>query len=96
MSKKCLVSGRKTAVGNRVSHANNRVKRRFEPNLQKASLMSEILRKIFHLTISTRGLRTVEKNGGLDKYLLDTPNSKLSAEAKEIKKSLLKKQKAEK
>jgi len=88
MTKRCPISGKSVLTGNTVSHANNKNRCRFLPNLQKVSLLSEKLGSILHLRISTKGLRTIEHNGGLDAYLLNTPNSKLSAEAKELKKRL--------
>lgn len=86
MTKRCPISGKTVLTGNTVSHANNKNRCRFLPNLQKVSLLSEKLGRVLHLRISTKGLRTIEHNGGLDSYLLNTPNSKLSAEAKQIKK----------
>ena len=88
MTKRCPISGKSVLAGNTVSHANNKNRCRFLPNLQKVSLLSEKLGSILHLRISTKGLRTIEHNGGLDSYLLNTPNSKLSSEAKELKKRL--------
>ena len=85
MAKRCLVTGKGVQTGNTVSHAKNRKRRRFMPNLQNVSLMSETLGNVIRLRISTRGLRTLEHNGGLDAYLLSTPNSRLTKEAKEIK-----------
>ena len=85
MAKRCLVTGKGVQTGNTVSHAKNRKRRRFMPNLQNVSLMSETLGNVIRLRISTRGLRTLEHNGGLDAYLLSTPNNRLTKEAKEIK-----------
>lgn len=76
--------------GNNVSHANNRTRRRFLPNLQVVSLLSETLGKIFKLKVTSATLRSIEHNGGLDSYLESTSNSKLTEEAKKIKKALLK------
>ncbi len=90
MAKRCLVTGKGVQTGNTVSHAKNRKRRRFMPNLQNVSLMSETLGNVIRLRISTRGLRTLEHNGGLDAYLLSTPNSRLTKEAKEIKQRLQK------
>ena len=88
MTKQCPISGKKVLAGNTVSHAHNKNRCRFLPNLQKVSLLSEKLGSILHLRVSTKGLRTIEHNGGLDAYLLNTPNSKLSDEAKAMKKRL--------
>ncbi len=90
MAKRCLVTGKGVLAGNTVSHAKNRKRRRFMPNLQNVSLLSETLGNAIHLRVSTRGLRTIEHNGGLDAYLLSTPNSRLTAEAKEIKQRIQK------
>ncbi len=77
-------------VGNNVSHANNKTKRTFMPNLQKASLLSEVLGSNVTLKVSVKGLKTIEKKGGIDTYLLGTPNSRLSSEALVIKKRIQK------
>lgn len=90
MAKRCPITGKGVQAGNTVSHAKNATRRRFMPNLQTVSLMSEILGNLVHFRISANGLRTIEHNGGLDNYLLTTPNSRLTAEAKEIKKRVLK------
>ena len=85
MAKRCPVTGKGVQTGNTVSHAKNRKRRRFMPNLQNVSLLSETLGNVIRLRVSTHGLRTIEHNGGLDAYLMSTPNSRLTAEAKEIK-----------
>ncbi len=90
MSKKCEISGTGVMSGNNVSHANNRTRRRFLPNLQVVSLLSEKLGKVFKLKICSKTLRSIEHNGGLDAYLESTSNSKLSAEAVKIKKQISK------
>ena len=86
MAKKCEISGTGVMSGNNVSHANNRTRRRFLPNLQVVSLLSETLGKVYKLRICTKTLRSIEHKGGLDAYLMGTPDSKLSEEAKKIKK----------
>ena len=90
MSKKCDISGTGVMSGNNVSHANNRTRRRFLPNLQVVSLLSEKLGKVFKLKVCSKTLRSIEHNGGLDAYLESTSNSKLSAEAVKIKKQISK------
>ncbi|OPZ76053.1 MAG: 50S ribosomal protein L28 [Alphaproteobacteria bacterium ADurb.Bin438] len=90
MSRRCIITNKGVQVGHNVSHANNKTKRRFLPNLQKVSLPSEILGKEVALRLSVHGLRTIEHNGGLDAYLLGAKNSKLTEEAKSLKKQLLK------
>ncbi|HBO58838.1 MAG TPA: 50S ribosomal protein L28 [Alphaproteobacteria bacterium] len=89
MAKRCIITGKGVLTGNNVSHANNKARRRFLPNLQAVSLLSETLGTTVTLRVSTRGLRSIEHNGGLDAYLTATPNSKLSCEAKRLKKSIL-------
>tara|TARA_B100000029_G_scaffold369798_1_gene363646 strand:+ start:422 stop:703 length:282 start_codon:yes stop_codon:yes gene_type:complete len=89
MSKTCQLTGKSYLNGNNVSHAKNRTKRRFLPNLQKISFVSEKLRKKIQLKVTASAIRTVEKKGGLDDYLLNTSNSKLPTEAIKIKKQIL-------
>lgn len=90
MAKKCDISGTGVMSGNNVSHAHNKTRRRFLPNLQVVSLLSDSLGKIFKLKVCSKTLRTIETNGGLDAYLETTSNTKLTDEAKKIKKSILK------
>ena len=90
MSKVCEISGAKPMSGNNVSHANNRTKRRFVPNLQKVKLYSGILQRYINLNITIRTMKTVEKNGGLDSYLIKTSNRNLADTALKIKKQILK------
>ena len=91
MSMKCELTGKTFQTGNNVSHAKNRTKRRFLPNLQNISFMSEILGKKFQLKVAVSTIRTVEKKGGLDDFLMNTPNSKLPDKAKKIKKTIINK-----
>ena len=93
MSKICEISGKKPMTGNNVSHANNRTKRRFIPNLQNVKLYSGTLQKYINLNITVRTMKTVEKNGGLDSYLIKTSNKNLGDTAIRIKKQILKKNK---
>ena len=90
MSKICEISGKKPMSGNNVSHANNRTKRRFIPNLQNVKLYSGALQKYINLNITVRTMKTVEKNGGLDSYLIKTSNKNLADTAIKIKKQILK------
>ena len=78
------------SVGNNVSHANNKTKRRFLPNLQVTSLLSDALRQSVRLRLTSRGIKTVEHAGGLDAWLLKTPNAKLDQETKRLKKRVKK------
>ena len=91
MSSKCELTGKKYLSGNNVSHAKNRTKRRFLPNLQNISFLSEKLGKKIQLRVATSTIRTVEKKGGLDAYLIKTPNTKLPIVAKKLKKLILSK-----
>jgi large subunit ribosomal protein L28 len=92
MSRRCQITGKGVLSGNNVSHANNRTRRRFLPNLQDTSLLSDILGAPVRMRLSTRGIRTVEHNGGIDAYLLGTPDSRLTVEAKALKRRLLRAQ----
>ena len=88
MARRCIITKKGVQTGNNVSHANNKTRRRFLPNLQSVSLLSDILGTTVTLRMSTRALRTVEHNGGLDAFLLATPNRKLSLETKRLKKRI--------
>ena len=89
MSKKCQLTGKSFLKGNNVSHANNKSIRRYTPNLQTISLMSNKLKGKIRLKIAVSTIRTVEKKGGLDEFLIKSPNSKLPLEALKIKKRIL-------
>tara|TARA_B100001013_G_C24584331_1_gene432012 strand:- start:294 stop:575 length:282 start_codon:yes stop_codon:yes gene_type:complete len=89
MSKKCQLTGKTYLNGNNVSHAKNRSKRRFQPNLQNISFISEKLGRSIQLKVAASAVRTVEKKGGLDEYLLNTSSTKLPAEALKLKKKIL-------
>ena len=89
MSKKCELTGKSFLNGNKVSHANNKTKKRFMPNLQKISFISDKLKQKFQFKVMANTIRTVEKNGGLDFYLLSTTNNKLPFKALKIKKRIL-------
>ncbi|NHO32483.1 50S ribosomal protein L28 [Acetobacter fallax] len=88
MSRRCEITGKGVLTGNNVSHANNKSRRRFLPNLQEVSVLSDILGASVPMRVSTRGLRTIEHNGGLDAFLLDTPNRNLTVEALVIKRRI--------
>jgi large subunit ribosomal protein L28 len=88
MAKRCIISGKGVQVGNNVSHANNKTRRRFLPNLQTTSLLSDALGAAVRLRLSTRGIRTIEHNGGIDAYLLGTSNARLSPEARRLKRRI--------
>ncbi|MCA3360924.1 MAG: 50S ribosomal protein L28 [Roseomonas sp.] len=88
MSRRCVITGKGVLAGNNVSHANNKTRRRFLPNLQESSFWSEILAAPVKLRLSTNGIRTVEHNGGLDAFLLGTPDRKLTEDAIVLKRRL--------
>ena len=88
MSRRCEMTGKGVLTGNNVSHANNKSRRRYLPNLQHVSLLSDILGTSVRLRISTNALRTIEHNGGLDAFLLGTPNRDLPTEAQVLKRRL--------
>jgi large subunit ribosomal protein L28 len=88
MSRRCEITGKGVLSGNNVSHANNRTRRRFLPNLQVTSLLSEALGQSIRLRLSTRAIRTIEHNGGIDAYLLKTNASKLTERGQELKRKI--------
>ncbi len=88
MSRRCAITGKGVMTGNNVSHANNKTRRRFLPNVQSRTLLSEILGEPVRLRISGHGLRTLEHNGGLDAFLLGRPDSRLTVEARRIKRRI--------
>jgi len=90
MSRRCEITGKGVLSGNNVSHANNKTRRRFLPNLQETSMLSDVLGASVRMRLSTRGIRTVEKNGGIDAFLMGTPNSRLPEEALAVKRQILK------
>ncbi|RYD54469.1 MAG: 50S ribosomal protein L28 [Sphingomonadales bacterium] len=90
MSRICELTGKGRMVGNNVSHANNKTKRTFLPNLQNVTLISDTLAKSVRLRVSTHGLRSVEHNGGLDNWLLKTSDEDLSLRARRLKRDVRK------
>ena len=90
MARVCELSGKKVMTGNNVSHANNKTKRKFLPNLNNVSLVSEKLDLTVRFKISANGLRSVEHAGGLDNFLLKSKDNNLSPKAKRLKNKLLK------
>jgi large subunit ribosomal protein L28 len=85
MARRCGMTGKGVQAGNNVSHANNKTRRRFLPNLQETRLLSDALDQMVRVRLSTRALRTIEHNGGLDAYLLSTSDTKLPEEALVLK-----------
>lgn len=94
MSRVCELTGKSVMSGNNVSHANNKTKRRFLPNLTKATLISELLGRSEQFRLSTNALRSVEHNGGLDNFLIKAKDDVLSSKALKIKREILKKKQA--
>jgi large subunit ribosomal protein L28 len=92
MSRRCEITGKGVLSGNNVSHANNKTRRRFLPNLQEVSMLSDILNEPIRMRVSTRAMRTVEHNGGIDAFLLSTPNRDLPPEAQTVKRRILRAQ----
>ena len=90
MSRVCELTGKGPMTGNNVSHANNKTRRRFLPNLNETTLQSEALGRAFKLRISAAALRSVDHRGGLDKFLAKAKDSELSANALKIKKAIAK------
>ena len=89
MAKRCQITGKAVMSGNNVSHANNRTRRRFLPNLQVTTMQSDILGRSLKLRVSTSAIRTVEKHGGIDPFLIQARNSELAEEARAIKSEIL-------
>ena len=88
MARRCDITGKGVQAGNNVSHAHNKTRRRFLPNVQQTSMMSDMLGEMVRMRVSTRVIRTIEKNGGLDAFLLGTSNRKLTPEALRIKRRI--------
>ena len=88
MARRCSVTGKGVQAGNNVSHANNRTRRRFLPNLQRTSLMSEVLGRPVRLRLSTSAIRTIEHKGGLDAFLRSTRADRLGPEARRLKRRI--------
>tara|TARA_Y100001970_G_C13765656_1_gene617996 strand:- start:288 stop:569 length:282 start_codon:yes stop_codon:yes gene_type:complete len=91
MTQKCELTGKKPLKGHKVSHANNKTKRRFLPNLKKVKFRSEILNKSLRIKVSNSGIRSVDKKGGFDAYIKSAKSIFLSSRLKKIKKNLLSK-----
>ena len=89
MSKKCELTGKSPLKGHKVSHANNKTKRKFYPNLKKVTFKSEILKRNIKLNVSTAALKTVDYKGGLDNFLKTVKIYKLSKKAKRLKSQII-------
>ena len=88
MARRCELTGKAVLSGNNVSHAHNKTRRRFLPNLCNVSLLSDSLGRTFRLKVSARALRSVEHRGGLDAFLLKARDGELSLRARRIKRSV--------
>ena len=89
MSKRCELTGKSPLKGHKVSHANNKTKRKFLPNLKKVTFKSDILKRNIRLNVSNSALRTVDFRGGLDSYLKSVKSFKLSPKAKKLKNKII-------
>jgi len=87
MARRCMITGKQVMSGNNVSHANNKTRRRFLPNMQVVSFISDRLGKV-RLRVSARAVRTIEINGGLDSFLMSVNDSKLSHKALLLKRRI--------
>ena len=85
MTRRCELSGKTVMYGNNVSHANNKSRRRFLPNLQLTSVLSDMLGHSVKLRLTPRAIKTIEHNGGIDSYLLETKEHSLTAEMRALK-----------
>ncbi len=91
MARRCMITGIGPMSGNNVSHAHNKTRRRFLPNLQTTSLLSDALGEMVRLRVTPKAIRTIEFKGGLDAFLLGTANRKLPIEARRLKRRIEKK-----
>ncbi len=89
MSRKCELTGKLPLAGNKVSHANNKVKRRFLPNLKKITFRSKLLKRNIKLNVSNSAVRSVDKKGGFDFFIKSARSKNLSMKVKKIKRSLI-------
>jgi large subunit ribosomal protein L28 len=92
MARRCEVTGKGTQFGNNVSHANNKTRRRFQPNLQVTSMLSDSLGQLVRLRLSTNAIRSIEHKGGIDAFLLDAADDVLSLDARRLKRRIAKAQ----
>ncbi len=89
MARRCTITGKGVMFGNNVSHANNRTRRRFTPNIQNTSLFSEALGKMVRLRLSVNGIRTIEHCGGLDSFLVGSKASDLTPTLKRLREQVV-------
>ncbi len=95
MARRCSFTKKGVLAGNNVSHAHNKTRRRFLPNMQRVSLYSDRLGEMVRVRLSTRAIRTIEHNGGIDPFLLTTPDRDLGLEAQKLKRRIQKTRPAE-
>jgi large subunit ribosomal protein L28 len=95
MSRRCELTGKGVQTGNNVSHANNKTRRRFLPNLCNVTLMSDVLSRSVRMRVSAHALRSVEHRGGLDAFLAKARDEELSQKALELKREIVKAQASE-
>jgi large subunit ribosomal protein L28 len=88
MARRCAITGKGVQTGNNVSHAHNKTRRCWLPNLQVASLHSEALGQTVRMRLSTRAISSIDKKGGLDAYLMGTSNNDLTVEARKLKRRI--------
>ena len=91
MTKKCELTAKRPLKGHNVSHANNKTKRRFLPNIKKVNFVSDILKKNLRLNVSNAAVRSVDKKGSIDQFLKDVTNKNLSPRLRKLKKIILSK-----
>ena len=89
MSKRCELTGKSPLKGHKVSHANNKMKRKFLPNLKRVNFRSDVLKRNIRLNVSNSALRSVDYKGGLDFYLKSVKSFKLSSKAKKLKNQII-------
>lgn len=94
MARVCQITGKKPMAGNNVSHAHNKTRRRFLPNLQDTSVYSEILKRSIRLRVSMHGLRTLDHKGGIDAFVMGTAPSKLDSDLRKLRSEMEKAQNA--
>lgn len=90
MARRCELTGKGVQAGNNVSHAKNRNRRRFLPNVQEVRLLSDALGRSFRMKVTAAALRSVEHNGGLDNYLIGAKDTALSLQARRVKRDVMK------
>ncbi len=90
MARRCALTGKGVQTGNNVSHAHNKSRRRYLPNMQKVSFHSEVLGEMLQVRASVAAVRTIEKRGGIDAFLLSTAADKLGQKARVLKRRIRK------